>query len=226
MRPHPLAEAQWLSPEGCRDLMEIWERSPTKREAELIVGRLVACLGEGNHDSVVEIGCGNGRLIDNLPAFRIYRGYDISPHLVEAATRQYRVNRRCRFAIHDLFDPPPYRRAVDVVLCVHVARHYPDPLAVLRRALEWPARHYVMSALHGPMRTDLLNGIVLTTAELDAFLDRLPHTVLAAVEQVEPSNPTWSVRYWSLRAPDGAHREIVEETEHDDEPDPADPARP
>lgn len=211
MKPHPLAAAQWLSPEGCRELMEIWERSPAKHEAELIVGRLVADLGQGNYDSIVEVGCGNGRLIDNLPAFRIYRGYDISPYLIEAAVRQYRVNKRCRFAIHDLFDPPPYRRAVDVLLCVHVARHYPDPLAVLARALEWPARHHVLSALHGPRHEDLLNGVVLATEELDAFIARSGYELLATVEQVETGVPRWSVRYFVLRAPQGKFRDVAED---------------
>ncbi len=211
IRPHPLAETQWLSEQGCRELAELWERSPSKQEAELIVGELVARLGPGNYDSIVDLGCGNGRLIDNLPAFRSYRGYDISPHLIALAVRQYRVNRRCRFAVHNLFDPPPHRRAVDVVLCVHVARHYPEPLAVLRRALEWPARHYVLSALHGPRREELLNGVVLATTELDSFINESGMELLESVEQRELGS-AWSVRYFSLRAPEGRWRALEEET--------------
>jgi len=196
MRPHPLAEAQWQSEDGATRLIRLWQTSPAKREAEEIVGRLVRILGK--HDSIIELGCGAGLIIPHLPKFKRYLGYDTSTYLLAEALDRFEADKRCRFDVRDMFDIPKYRlrRPVDVVICVHVARHYLDPVKVLRQAIHWPARGYVLSALHGPERRDLLNGICLATEELDAFLTEAGETV-DFVEQ--PVGDAMMVRYVALR---------------------------
>ncbi len=196
MRPHPLAEAQWQSEEGCRDLIRLWKVDEAKHEAEEIVGKLVSALGQ--HESIVELGCGTGRIIPHLPEFRRYMGYDSSNLLLDEARRAFGADKRVRFAQRDLFDVPKSRRRtpVDVVICVHVARHYPEPVEVLKGAMRWAAQGYVLSALHGPDRRELLNGVCLATAELDAFLSEAGETV-ETVDQ--PVGDGMSVRYVALR---------------------------
>lgn len=197
MKPHPLAEAQWQSEEGCHNLVELWEADEAKHEAEEIVGRLVRALGK--HETIIELGCGAGRIIPHLPEFKRYWGYDVSQPLLAEARRVFGSDRRCRFQARDLFSVPKGRKRnpVDVVICVHVARHYLDPIAVLGQALEWPARSgHVLSALHAPERRDLLNGICLATDELDAFLAEAGE-VVEVVEQ--PIGDGMSVRYVALR---------------------------
>lgn len=193
--PHPLAAAQWQSKDDCIALAEMWEHDEAKREAEKIVGNLATELGDTH--TVVDLGCGNGRMVGALPDFRSYRGYDTSPYLIDLAIERYHINKRCRFEQRDLFAPWPYRTPVDILICVHVARHYPEPLVVLQRALEWPAWGYILSALHGPEHVDLLNGVCLSTAELDEFMATTESIPVGVVEQGDPGG--MQVRYWSMR---------------------------
>lgn len=191
MQPYTLALEQWNSAEGCQALEEHWQASPYKAQAEQIVAGLVAGLPQ--HDRIVELGCGSGRLVQHLPPFRRYLGFDLSPHLLASAREAHAADSRCTFAERNLFSGAPYKRPVDVLLCVHVARHYPHPWELLRTVVElWPSRFYVVSLLHGPERQELINGVVLATGELEAGLTTLGQ-VLVQAEQPTPDG--LAVRY-------------------------------
>ncbi|GAB4565342.1 MAG: hypothetical protein Kow0047_15820 [Anaerolineae bacterium] len=193
---HPLAWRDWQDEKKCRELVMLWMYDEAKREAEQIVGRLVRALGK--HDTIIELGCGIGLNIPHLPRFKRYLGYDTSAHLIAEAMDRYEGDSRCRFDMRDMFDIPRYRisHPVDVVICVHVARHYLDPLEVLRQALRWPARGYVLSALHSRQRMELLNGVSLSTSELDAFMNEAGE-IVGTMEQ--PVGNGLSVRYFAVR---------------------------
>ncbi|MCD6290042.1 MAG: class I SAM-dependent methyltransferase [Anaerolineae bacterium] len=191
---HTLALEQWQSEYGCHTLNDLWQRDEGKAEAERITGRLVANLPR--HRSIIDLGCGSGRLIPTLPEFERYRGFDLSSYQIELAQARFGDDKRCRFEVYDFRQGSRYKQRQDVVVCVHVARHYDDPIGLLRQAMVWPARYYVFSALHAPARRELLNGVCLATAELDAVLGEWP--VIEVVEQAIEDG--MSVRYWSMEA--------------------------
>jgi SAM-dependent methyltransferase len=202
MQPHPLALELWLTEQGCEQLIQLWENDAGKHEAEAIVGKLVSELPR--HSMIVDLGCGNARLVACLPPFRRYVGVDFSEPLLSWACNRYGADKRVRFKLDDfVIGQPLYRQRQDVVLCVHVARHYSDPLALLRGALRWPARYYVFSVLHGPTHQELLNGVIVATAELDAAIPQIGR-LLQQIEQ--PGANETSVRYFSLEVPDIAKR--------------------
>jgi len=167
---HEMALNQWHSPRGVRALRRLWDGSRRKREAERIVGDLVAACER--HDRIVDLGCGSGRMIAALPGFRRYYGFDISPDLLDVAKERFGGDRRCKFYLHDFLKGPRSRRMKpDVVLCVHVARHYDDPIALLGEVMRlWPARYYVFSVLCASEARDLLNGRCVAKADVDAFV--------------------------------------------------------
>lgn len=191
MVPNPLALEQWRSTDGCRDLEEHWRQSEKKHEAESIIGEMVAGIAPA---IVVDLGCGPGRLVPYLGAFIRYYGFDISPYLLDSARRTYGGDARCAFVERDLFSGAPYvlpfgrhlRQPVDLLLSVDTSRHYPDPLGMLAKIVElWPARAYLFSVLHGPTQQELINGVVLPTAEVESGLPAIA-AVRAFVDQPIP----------------------------------------
>ncbi len=169
MQVHERALRQWQTPEGVRALVHTWETAASKAEAERIVGELVARCDR--HDRIVELGCGTGRLIAALPRFRRYYGFDWSAELLTLARERWGNDKRCSFEALDFLEGPPNPRLrPHVLLCVHVARHYSDPIALMRRVMTlWPARWYVFSVLCGPQARELLNCYCVPCAAVDAF---------------------------------------------------------
>ncbi len=172
-QPYPKAQEQWQDEQGCQELIALWGDLAEKAMEEALVGRLVAELPA--HKTVVDLGCGSGRVIPCLPEFARYRGFDTSPHLLAAAQTTYAADRRCTFTAQDLFAGAPYKRPVDVLLSIGVTRHYTDPYAVARQIMAtWPAKFYVFDFLHyaGPA-VDLLNARCLASDALAAELASL-----------------------------------------------------
>lgn len=194
MQPHEIALKQWSNLDGVCSLLELWDYAQSKTDAEAIVAEMFT--ETPKHGSVVELGCGAGRLIAGMKEMRKYLGIDLSPDLLAVARERYADDKRVKFIQANFTEiEPTYKRPVDVVVCVHVARHYADPLAVLWAALDWPAKHYLFSVLHSPGRKNLLNGVSVATQDLDDELETLG-IVLASREQ--PIGDEMSVRYFVL----------------------------
>jgi len=105
-------------------------------------------------DSVLDIGCGNGRLYqlfkdlsslqgaksEKLKAKKIeYTGIDISEKLIEIAKKQYP---KCRFEVGDMVGLPFGDQEFDVVFCLVAFHHLPteqlqlQTLAEMKRVLK------------------------------------------------------------------------------------------
>jgi len=162
VEPYPLALQQWQSEAGCAELLRLWNM----RQRDTIVHDLVE--GFPLHRTIIDLGCGSGYVVRQLPKFDRYVGIDLSPYLLAVARAEHAADSRVRFAERDFLGGATYRRALDVLLLIDVNRHYPDPLAMTTLVLEtWPARGAVISTLHGPQEQELINGKIVATQALD-----------------------------------------------------------
>lgn len=172
------AQEEWSSESGIHNLLDLWEHSEHKQAMEQLIGQMVA--NRPRHESIADLGCGPGRTINSLPPFKTYRGYDTSQLFLEEAVRVHGNDGHCAFQLRDLFLGAPYRKPVDVLLCIDVSRHYHDPLGLLALVIErWPAQAYLFTVLHGPEDQDLLNGRAVATATVERRLPELGMVVEA-----------------------------------------------
>ena len=180
---YPLAQAQWDSPDGCRDLLQLWQTAPGKLVAEQMVGRLVKLR---RPKTIVDLGCGSGRLIPHLGAFKMYRGYDTCVTLLGEAISVYGTRRRVAFSNRDIRQGAPDVQPVDLVLSVDTSCHYMDPLGWLAEIMAlWPARAYLFNVLHGPKTLELINGKCLATADVATGLPRLGYVVAQQDQELD-----------------------------------------
>ena len=85
------------------------------------------------HESVVEIGCGDGALLAELASRRFGRslsGFEISPAAVELALARGLAS----VAVFDGASLPVADRSFDLAVLSHVLEHVEDPLPLLREA--------------------------------------------------------------------------------------------
>lgn len=77
-------------------------------------------------DTVVDIGCGTGHILDSLPEPITYFGYDLSEQYVRQAQERY--GHRASFECADVsaFTVGPRRGTADVVLALGVLHHLDD----------------------------------------------------------------------------------------------------
>lgn len=175
VKVYPLAKAQWDSSNGCGALIEHWETSQGKAEAEALVGALMAS-HVPDAKAVFDLGCGSGRYapvcIEYLPKLRKYVGYDTSKALLEAANKAHGGQSVVKFTEADIFHGAPYiaRWRPDILLSIDTSRHYKDPLGLLDVIVDkWPAKHYLFSVLYGkPM--ELMNGRVVSAEDMETRL--------------------------------------------------------
>lgn len=80
-------------------------------------------------DTVVDIGCGTGRILTSLPRDIRYFGYDLSDEYIVEARARY--GHRASFECADVsaFTVGPRRGTADVVLALGVIHHLDDPQA-------------------------------------------------------------------------------------------------
>jgi 2-polyprenyl-3-methyl-5-hydroxy-6-metoxy-1,4-benzoquinol methylase len=78
-------------------------------------------------DTVVDIGCGTGHILDSLPEQIRYFGYDLSEQYIRQAHARY--GHRGSFECSDVssFKVGPRRGTADVVLALGVIHHLDDP---------------------------------------------------------------------------------------------------
>lgn len=111
-------------------------------EQETVLLPLLAAL---DFRTVLDVGCGYGRLAEKLAEIRpdmVYTGVDVSPDLLAAARARHPQGEYIESSIAD-FSP---RRKWDLVLCVQVLMHIPptDVGAVTEKLLR-AARKYVVT---------------------------------------------------------------------------------
>jgi 2-polyprenyl-3-methyl-5-hydroxy-6-metoxy-1,4-benzoquinol methylase len=80
--------------------------------------------------SVLDVGCGDGRLADHLPASASYTGMDLSDAAIHRA--QARTGPGRRFLCGDIMDE--VRESADIVVLNEVLYFAPSPEAMLERA--------------------------------------------------------------------------------------------
>ena len=74
-------------------------------------------------DSVLDVGCGNGRLLDVLSERNVdYLGIDFSDGLVEQAKQKYPGN---KFRVIDILNPFASGKKYDVVFLISALNHFP-----------------------------------------------------------------------------------------------------
>jgi len=82
---------------------------------------LLDYVGEG--DSVLDVGCGNGRLVEGLKEKNVkYLGIDFSEKLIAEARKKYPHH---EFAVVDLAEFHSDQAKYDVVFCLSVLNHFP-----------------------------------------------------------------------------------------------------
>ncbi|KKT45892.1 MAG: hypothetical protein UW35_C0028G0021 [Candidatus Collierbacteria bacterium GW2011_GWF2_44_15] len=79
----------------------------------------------GSKESLLDVGCGNGRLLLGLPKTIKYTGLDISPKLLEEAQKKYPNN---NFIETDITKPEIWKHLgeFDHIFCVALMHHLPD----------------------------------------------------------------------------------------------------
>ena len=81
-----------------------------------------------DNKAVMDVGCGNGRLLDFLPESVNYTGYDFNPDYIKNATIKY-SNRKASFFVADINTTPDLAKA-DVIFAIGVLHHLSDESCV------------------------------------------------------------------------------------------------
>lgn len=73
--------------------------------------------------TVADIGCGNGRLLRNLPSNVQYIGIDLTERLLEKARKKYPSG---QFLKGDILHIPLENESIDITFCIAVLHHIPS----------------------------------------------------------------------------------------------------
>jgi SAM-dependent methyltransferase len=168
--PHPEALAIWTRPELARELAAFWSSCPPKLEKERIIASFLAQVQPA---SIIDLGCGDGRLLGYLPAsVRSYFGVDLSPTLVELAQGRQPQPRQCEFRVGNFLALTGRRRQAEMVVLSDVLRHYHP--ATQRAVLEYAAlfsRHYLIFNLFwGPREETFGNAFILSLEQVQSLI--------------------------------------------------------
>ncbi len=110
-------------------------RNPlTRLLSARFLDRVLAEVDEIRPGRIVEIGCGEGRItaeLDRLDLEIDYVGYDIDPEAVAIAVRRY-PDKTFRQADLLQLRPPQDQTHADLVLCLEVLEHLPEPAGAVK----------------------------------------------------------------------------------------------
>ncbi|WP_431857279.1 class I SAM-dependent methyltransferase [Azospirillum sp.] len=121
---------------------------PTGRHLRRIVTDMVQGL---DYDSVLDVGCGQGSLLETLMPLKPnarYAGIDFSEKALEVARRRAP---HAEFATLDVAAGHLDRR-FDLVLCTDVVEHIEDDNAAFRNLAAMTGKYLLVSSLQGRMR--------------------------------------------------------------------------
>lgn len=150
----PGAERYWKYPPNCLELKDSWDSmgiTPILRAVRVEL----ANIPEKERQSVLELGCGNGRVLSILD-FKTYTGIDQSPDMISLAP----YDPRCEFVVYSIEDCQIVK--ADLVLCIEVLQHQAEPLetlALIRSRYRY--KHLVVTLMVGEKRQEfgLLDGV-------------------------------------------------------------------
>lgn len=100
-----------------------------------------------SYESLLEVGCGEGYILDLLKPARGL-GMDIDPPIVQEARQRYPA---AHFAVADGAALPLPDQCVDLVLGIEVMEHVPDPVAFVREARRISRRYCLFSVPREPI---------------------------------------------------------------------------
>ena len=80
-----------------------------------------------NNQSVLDIGCGNGRLYEELESKNVkYFGVDSCQSLIDIARERYKnTSPNAQFAVFDIFNLPFEKNSFDVIFAIAIINHIP-----------------------------------------------------------------------------------------------------
>ena len=122
-----------------------------------VVGRLIdrfyakvaGLVAEIEPDSVLDAGCGEGETLERLAALipRVVAGVDLNPESVEFTRRRIPDG---EFSVADIVDLPFADDSFDLVFCLEVLEHIPDPGPALAELARVADRDIIVSVPSEP----------------------------------------------------------------------------
>ncbi|MHA2136337.1 MAG: methyltransferase domain-containing protein [Candidatus Thorarchaeota archaeon] len=166
------ARSIWDDPDT---MLEEWENSENKRLIEELVAEWVIDeykgLGPSMDYPIADLGCGNGRLAQELDLDpNEYYGFDASQAMIARARERCPVY---SFSMVDIFNYSSDRH-YDTVVLMDVAYHQNLPIEAVMRVMQlWTAEYYVYTLLVGVEREELLVSTVEPLTSLFDLLDKV-----------------------------------------------------
>lgn len=108
---------------------------------------------EARATSVHEVGCGEGRLLEQIKTMvpGSIRGTDLSRELVAELSSRHAGQSRFSLAVRSVDDLCPDEDSADLIICCEVLEHVPDPRAALRALRSLRAKSWIFSVPREPL---------------------------------------------------------------------------
>ena len=192
----PGAKRYWEREEAIRELSETWGSGGADLVL-LAIRRMFLELPAGQRRSVLDVGCGPGRVLSMLSDldFIYYVGIDQSQEMIDEFLNT--DDQRVSGQVLEMSDLPKIHP--DVVLCIDVLQHQTDPVGDLNRLLaSGQYKHLIATLLVGSehKQHDLPDGpgsIVVARPELNFLYEPILTTRIGE---------TWIVRFDHVDLPE------------------------